>query len=466
MSKSNQLLLVFYGDDFTGSTDALEFMSRAGARSVLFLTPPSSEDLAHFGPLDAIGIAGMTRSMEPEQMAHTLEPAFKAIEKLRPRHVHYKVCSTFDSSPEIGNIGTAIAIGQRVFNTRFTPILVAAPDLGRYSAFGNLFARMGIGSQGEIHRLDRHPSMSQHPVTPAHESDLREHLNQQLTAKIGLIDLIDLEKKTNEIFDKITNLKENGCSVLFFDALYDYHLKTLGEIFDMLSHIACPLFSVGSSGIEKTLGDFWNANGLLSSATQWEQPSECTPLLVLSGSMSPVTAAQIDWAVENGFEEIGISPMAIRSDEDADKAIREYQEIIVDYLRKGKSVIVHTSKGPGDTRVAELKHFFNNLGWNHTKIRHETPKRFGKILGLAARKALDKVPIRRLVIAGGDTSSYIARELGITAVRMIAPLTTGAPLCRAYAPNSPVGGMEVNLKGGQVGAIDYFGTLQKGTLDE
>ena len=46
---------------------------------------------------------------------------------------------------------------------------------------------------------------------------------------------------------------------------------------------------------------------------------------------------------------------------------------------------------------------------------------------------------------------------------MLAPLAPGAPLCRAYAPGSPADRLEVNFKGGQVGAPDYFGAAARGT---
>ncbi len=51
---------------------------------------------------------------------------------------------------------------------------------------------MGIGSNGKIFRLDRHPSMSKHPVTPADESDLRLHLSKQTSKKTGLIDILQV----------------------------------------------------------------------------------------------------------------------------------------------------------------------------------------------------------------------------------------------------------------------------------
>ena len=189
----NKLLLAFYGDDFTGSTDALEFLSKAGAKTVLFIKPPTVEQLNRYENLDAIGVAGMTRSMSPALMEKELRPSFAALKELGARHVHYKVCSTFDSSPATGSIGKAIDIGAEIFPSVFIPLLVAAPALGRYCVFGNLFARMGIGSKGNIYRLDRHPSMSKHPVTPSDESDLRIHLAKQTAKKIGLADILQVE---------------------------------------------------------------------------------------------------------------------------------------------------------------------------------------------------------------------------------------------------------------------------------
>src|SRR5690606_19939609 len=104
------------------------------------------------------------------------------------------------------------------------------------------------------------------------------------------------------------------------------------------------------------------------------------------------------------------------------------------------------------------------LEWDVSKRKRELPKRFGELLGQIAIAVIQQIPIKRLIIAGGDTSSYTARTMGIRAVQMIAPLVKGAPLCRVYANGAPVDGMQINLKGGQLGERDYFVALQNGTL--
>lgn len=461
MQKTKEILLAFYGDDFTGSTDALEFLTRAGARTVLFLDNPTEEQLIKYKDLDAVGVAGMTRAMTPEKMEMTLREAFAAIAKLRPRHVHYKVCSTFDSSPRIGNIGTAISVGNHIFPHSFTPLLVAAPNLGRYSAFGNLYARMGIGSQGDIFRLDRHPSMSNHPTTPAEESDLRLHLAKQTDQSMGLIDLTDLEKPVEAIGEKIASEVRAGKELIFVDAMYEHQMATIGKVLDSYGKKERPFFSVGSSGIEKALGDHWSNEGILQQRNEWQELRECSPMLVLSGSCSPVTAEQIRWAVDAGFEEVAVELSGL-TEEELRQRIAQHAREVSALLGQGKSVILHTCIGPDDLRLSESKALFQRLKLDDWARRIKTTAVLGRVLGESARLALEENPVKRLVIAGGDTSGVVARQLGIQAVEMIAPVFTGAPMCRAYAPGSPVDGIEVNLKGGQVGDPTYFCALKQG----
>jgi 3-oxoisoapionate kinase len=448
---NHNLLLAFYGDDFTGSTDALEFLSRAGAKTVLFIEPPTREQLSRYEELDAIGVAGMTRAMRPTEMEAELRPAFKALRQLGAKHVHYKVCSTFDSSPTVGSIGKAIDVGAEIFDAPFIPLLVAAPALGRYCVFGNLFARMGIGSKGEIFRLDRHPSMSKHPVTPADESDLRLHLAKQTSKKIGLIDILQVQQ-AEHLKSRLDEAIDNKAEIVLFDGLYEEQLIKIGQAIDEYATSDKPLFSVGSSGIEMALGLHWKQQGKLHPKEEWQEAGKAEAILVVSGSCSPVTSKQIKWALENGFEQVPLDTVAIAQNEDYD--LMCYSNKVIELLNEGRSVIVHTSLDNDDARVKASNDVLANA--------KSTSELFGTALGRIVREVVPKTNIKRIVIAGGDTSSYAARAMGIEAVEMIAPLSPGAPLCKAYAPNSPIDGLEVNFKGGQVGAEDYFGVVLNG----
>jgi uncharacterized protein YgbK (DUF1537 family) len=413
------LQLAYFADDFTGSTDALESLAIAGLRTRLFLNPPT---VAQCAGLDAVGVAGLTRSLEPDAMAAELRPAFTALRELGPRHVHYKICSTFDSSPTVGSIGRAIDIGAEIFPGRAVPLLVAAPALGRYCVFGELYARYGIGSGGAIHRLDRHPAISRHPVTPMTEADLRLHLSRQTRKRIGLMSVTDLERSPAESAAVFEALIAAGSEVVLFDALNDTHLRRAGMLFDGLVRNG-PLFSVGSSGIEAALTLHWAS----PKKTDWPALAPAQPLLVVSGSCSPVTIGQIDWALANGF-------VGIKFDGETSTGAA------VTALKSGKSVVVYTNRGEAGAPIPASV--------------------LGVQLGRLAREAVTQTGLKRLIVAGGDTSSYAGRALGIESLEMLAPLAPGAPLCRAAAPGSPVDGIEINFKGGQVGAPDYFGTVR------
>ncbi len=429
MSNNKKILLAFYGDDFTGSTDALEFICRAGAKAILFIEPPTAEQLQSYPGLDAFGVAGKTRALHPGEMENILLPAFEKMKATGAKHMHYKVCSTFDSSPTIGSIGKAIDCGAMVFNNTTIPVLGGMPALGRFCVFGNLFAKMGIGSEGKIYRLDRHPSMSKHPVTPADESDLRLHLGKQTHKKIGLIDIIQLKQPVEEIVcDE---------AVVLIDALSETHLLKTGAWLDAQANTA-QLFSVGSSGIEMALGKYWNEKKVLVPVSEWQHPGKVNPLLVVSGSCSPVTAMQIAYAKANGFEEVVIDAIKICNDDVVEESILNK---VNELLQQQKNVIVHT----GERQTQNL-----------------SSQKLGTALGAIARAATEEGLVKRIVIAGGDTSSYAARAMEIEAVEMVAPIVIGAPLCKIISKNKMMNGIEVNFKGGQVGSENYFEVLLNG----
>jgi uncharacterized protein YgbK (DUF1537 family) len=438
VKNKKNILLAFYGDDLTGSTDALEFICRAGAKAVLFLESPSQEELIKYEGLQAYGIAGLTRSLSPEIIEQLLMPAFETMKETGALHIHYKVCSTFDSSPLIGSIGKAIDCGGKVFNNKIIPVLGGMPALGRFCVFGNLFAKMGIGSNGKIYRIDKHPSMSKHPVTPMNEADLRIHLGKQTNKKIGLIDNVHQKAKKKEWLDNITDEE-----VVLLDTMNEDELLKIGEWLNAQQKKHGQLFSVGGSGIEKALGSYWNKSEVLNPAIKWKKIHKAEPLLVISGSCSPVTKNQIEFALAHGFVEIPLEMETLQGESGDGFRIGCSVEEVVSALGQIKSVIIHTG--------------------NISQIEQSTSAHtLGKALGSIAKRICEEIKLERVVVAGGDTSSYAARAMEIDAVEMIAPLVIGAPLCKAYSRNKKINGLEVNFKGGQVGDEKYFEVLKNG----
>lgn len=440
----SRLLLTFYGDDFTGATDALEQLTLAGIRTVLFVEPPTPGQLKSFPGLQAIGVAGKTRSLTPDAMERELKPALLKLKKLGARHVHYKVCSTFDSSPRIGSIGRVMDVAAKIFPAPFIPLLVAAPALVRYTIFGQHFARYGIGSNGAIHRLDRHPSISKHPVTPMTEADLRLHLAKQTKKRIALFDILKVALPAKEARVALKQVLADKPEVILFDALTAEHLARIGGLLEEMADAEWPVFSVGSSGVEAALAAQWTTKRL---ARTLAPPVK--QILVGSGSCSPVTSGQIAWALKHGFAEVSLSAFSLLDARRGTNEIQRAASATAELLRLGRSVIVHTTKGDANRRVT-------------AGLKGRTAAILGVALGKVLRGAVKHSSVRRICIAGGDTSSYAARTLGIEALEMIAPLTPGGPLCRAHAPGSSLNGREVVFKGGQVGGEDYFEIVKNG----
>ena len=421
--------LAFYGDDFSGSSDVLEVLARAGVRTRLYLDPPGAVEPG----LEAVGVAGVSRSLPTGQLDGVLRPALQALRKLGPKQVHYKVCSTFDSSAAVGSIGRAIDVGADVFGADRVPVVVGAPHLGRYVAFGNLFARSG--QDRPVDRLDRHPTMSRHPVTPMREADLRLVLAEQTNRPVELIDAPTLDRWRTGGGGELPG------KVVLFDTMSEDHLASIGEAVWRLGESDRSAFAVGSSGLHAALVAHWRAKGELPDRPTFGA-GPVDRIVAVCGSCSPVTARQIDWAAANGFHEVPLDPAGWLAGGDSASVAAE----VLEKLAVG-SVIVHAARGPDDPRV---------------RAAADTGPRLGRFLANVLARVLADGRVRRVAVAGGDTSGYVARGLGIQAFEMAAPIAPGSPLCRMIAPGSAADGREVIFKGGQVGKADFFGLVRAG----
>ncbi|MEZ5741446.1 MAG: 3-oxo-isoapionate kinase OiaK [Burkholderiaceae bacterium] len=444
------LLLAFYGDDFTGSTDAMEAMTAAGVPTVLFLDTPGPEALIRFAHVRCVGVAGSSRGRPPGWMDTELPKVFAALARLGAPILHYKVCSTFDSSPTIGSIGRAIDIGVAQMPGTWSPTIVGAPRLRRYQVFGNLFAAVdGVG-----YRLDRHPTMSHHPVTPMHEADLRMHLAEQTARPIELIDMVQL--RSGKAADRLGALRRSTVPVVMIDVLDDETLCEAGRL--VWQQRGPGLFSASSSGLSYALTAHWRGAGLLPPEPSLPVAAPVPMIAAVSGSCSPVTAAQIRWARDNGFvaERLDL-PRALAIDSRA-KEIGRIVALACGALQRGTSVVVFSAEGPDDPSVQRFDTIARDAGLTRT----EAARLVGAALAEVMRQVLDAVDLQRVVVAGGDSSGEVAGALDIEALTVIAGLSPGAPLCRAWSANERRDGLQIVLKGGQMGEAAFFGTARDG----
>ena len=303
-----------------------------------------------FGSIDFqldLGIAGAARAMAPDAMRVELTGVGQFFRQIAPTVLHYKVCSTFDSAPHVGNIACAIQTLHPSVDNRWVPILGGQPSLGRYCAFSNLFAAAGTG--GAVYRIDRHPTMHRHPVTPMAEADLRVHLAQQglqgITALHYPLFEADTGPNAATLRTALGTLLDNGPADLpdlpFVPTLLDLtsadQLASVGRLLWQQAQRA-RLLAVGPSSVAQALIAHWGAHA--SHPTPALAPST-GPVFAWAGSLSPITAAQVQAATS--YQRIPVDAHRLAHDTDYAQST---QRAICAGLQQGHHVLAYT--GPAD----------------------------------------------------------------------------------------------------------------------
>lgn len=409
----------WYGDDFTGSTDTLATLAERGFRAQLFLRQPNEAQIAAAGSLDAIGIAGASRAMTPEAIAIELTEIGRFFAGQGVGLMHYKCCSTFDSAPHIGSIGVAVAALKPFFPNPLVPILGGQPNLGRFCLFGNLFA---AGGDGAVHRIDRHPTMSRHPVTPMAEADLRRHLAAQGVDDIGLV---DYRAYAGGSIAQAALPSEKPA--ILFDVASEADLAAIGGLL-ATSLGNAPMLAVGASSIARAFAA-GHGKAVASVPTTDEKRRKTGPVLVLVGSLSPVTRAQVEAA--RGYAMLPVDAGRLLAYQ---SYAAELHSAALSRLAQGDVMLV-TEKPVGTPAAAGA---------------------VAEATGALLAAIIAEVQLSRLVVAGGDTSTMAIRALPLWGLSYRGPCVPGAPLCRAHSDDESLDGLDIVLKGGQMGPPGFF----------
>lgn len=445
------LLLAGYGDDFTGSAAVMEVLSFAGLPTALFLDLPSQAQLARFDGLRAYVVAGTARSHGPDWMDAHLPRIFAGLAQSGAPIVHYKVCSTLDSAPRMGSIGRAVDLALQHMVSPWVPVLLAAPAIRRFQSFGNLFA----AGPGGVYRLDRHPVMARHPVTPMDEADVAAHLRRQTDIPVGVL---DLEGLRDDPIGRLEALRTGGTRLVCLDTIDAEHLQTCGAL--IWGARGTGVFCVGSQGIEYALVAHWQRSGVLPVKDPPAGIGRARGMLAVSGSVSSVTAAQIDWAERNSFAIIRLDAAAVL-DGASDAAEQAAISACETALTEGRDPLVCTARGPDDPAVAHTRAMRHRLGLDDEMAN----ARIGAALGRILAQVVRQTGLRRAVISGGDTSGHAMRQCAIHALTALTPTIPGAAILQAHSEDPAFDGLEIALKGGQMGAEDYFGHVRDGGGD-
>ncbi len=409
---------VFIGDDFTGASDTLATLAERGARARLFLDAPEESETAG---LDAVGIATDLRARSPEEATLRLNLLAQAMHGLAPRYIHYKVCSTFDSAPHVGSIGAAVLALEAAFAPSRTIVLGGQPSLGRYCVFGTLFAR---APDGKTYRIDRHPIMSRHPVTPMDEANLRIHLRRQGLDKIDLISRSQLQSASNEVAETI---RLSGRVLI--DGLDLTDMERIGEILRRIDTEAAPLLLIGASSVAEALYPPSDATPLQSATKRADGPR-----LAVAGSRSSATAAQV--AAATSYKCLPLHRDHLEAGQS------RFAKSCAELLASGRNVLIHL-RPDLDYGLASAA--------------------LSERLAALTATIVQLQQVAAIAVAGGDTSSAVVKRLGFRSLSFVERAGAGVAVCRGDAAGCDVDGTLLLLKGGQVGDV---GMLERFATDK
>jgi 3-dehydrotetronate 4-kinase len=405
-------------DDFTGATDLANMLVRGGMRTVQLLGVPAGDDPVP--DVDAVVVALKSRTIAPAEAVSQSLASLRWLRAAGASQIFFKYCSTFDSTDE-GNIGPVIDALMDALGADFTIACSAFPETGRTIFKGHLFV-------GDQLLSDTH--MRHHPLTPMTDSDLVAVLGRQTDRGVGLIQHHQIEQGVAAIGSAMNALKADGQSIAIVDAVDDAQLFVIGEALAGLKLIT------GGSGIALGLPANYRKDGLLGENPAAHQvPSVTGSAMVLSGSCSAATLGQVAEFAKNR-PTLPLDPLAIAADPGVvDRAIDWAKRNLVD-----GPALIHASAPPDSVKAVQDK-----LGRNEA----------GDLVEQAMAKiadALVEAGVRRLVVAGGETSGAVVGALGVKGLLIGAQIDPGVPGTVTMGENP----MALALKSGNFGAPDFF----------
>lgn len=388
-------------DDFTGASDIALTLAEAGMNVAQFVGVPSGS----CDPALEAGVVALKSRTAPVDAAVTASvAACKWLVGQGAEQIILKVCSTFDSTAD-GNIGPVLDALTEHLQAGSVIVCPAFPENGRSVYQGHLFV---------ADRLLNESGMEDHPLTPMKDADLRRVLAAQSKRDVGHIPAVTVLNGAEAIAQAL-----GPAAHLITDAITDKDLIEIGR-----AAKGGKLFC-GGSGIALGLP----ANfGFTPAQPKWS--AVVGPGVVFSGSCSHVTREQV----------AAYAKIAPTYQIKADRAIAggyDVDEISTWVLAQDLPPLVYSSADPAAVRAAQDKH-----GASAAAEAIE-------LLFSQLAPALVAAGVRRLVVAGGETSGAVVTSLSAQTLTIGPRAAAGVPLVCA-------GDVALALKSGNFGDLDFF----------
>lgn len=419
------MILGCIADDFTGATDLASMLVKGGMRAVQTIGVPD-------GPppdVDAVVVALKSRTIAPADAVAQSLAAQAWLAANGCKRFYFKYCSTFDSTPQ-GNIGPVTDALMEVLGADFTVATPAFPENGRTIFRGYLFV-------GDVPLSES--GMKDHPLTPMTDANLVRVLQAQTRRKVGLVKYDVLARGAAAVRERIVQLRNGGVSIAIVDALSESDLDCLAEACGDL-----PLVTAGS-GLGLGIAEWHRREGRLGRAsTAAALPPVSGHAAVLSGSCSTATNAQVaEWM--KARPALRIDPLRLaRGDAVVGEALQWAQPLLA-----AGPVLIYATSTPEEVKAVQAE-----LGVEQAGSLIENAM-------AAIATGLIDAGVRKLVVAGGETSGAVVNALGVKTLRIGPQIDPGVPWTASLdaAPRGESGrpdALALALKSGNFGAVDFF----------
>ena len=418
------LALGCIADDYTGASDLANTLTKAGLRTVQTIGVPAT-DLV-LPDVDAVVVSLKSRSIAAAEAVAWARAAERWLRDRGADHVLFKICSTFDST-EAGNIGPVTDALRADAGEGAVLVTPAFPETGRTVYQGHLF----VGAVP----LDESP-LKDHPLNPMRDADLVRVLGRQSRSAVGLIDLATVAAGAEAVRARLADLAAAGVGAAIADAVFERDLEALGRA------ALGQRLSVGASGLGLGLARALTASGRVRPPVDPGSSALGTPVgglaACLAGSCSQATLAQVAAA--------GAIMPVLRLDPDrlvADGAAAAEEAVrwAAERLPQG-AVLIASSTAPDQVAAVQARHGQAAAG-----------RAIEQAIAMVAA-GLVRHGVRRLVVAGGETSGAVVDRLGIPAFLVGPEIAAGVPVLRTAGGQD--GAMLVALKSGNFGGVGFF----------
>ena len=411
------IVLGAIADDFTGATDLAGTWVKEGVKTVQTVGVPGGG--TDIGDAEAVVVALKSRTAPVgEAVSQSLE-ALHWLCEAGARQVVFKYCSTFDSTGK-GNIGPVADALADALDADFALVCPAVPTNGRTVYRGYLYV-------GDM-LLSESP-MKDHPLTPMRDSSLVRLMAAQSQGRVGLVPLQDVSAGVEYIRSRIAALKADGVRYGVIDAVADAELRLIGAAASDHKLVT------GGSGIGMGLPENFRRSGLLSAGSPPALPETAGREVVLAGSCSAATRAQIA-AVKGLWPARKLDPDGLAA------GSGEVEDAIAWALARpaDEPILVYASAGPEEVSAVQARYGVEQAGRMFESA-------FERIAAALAGNGFS-----RFVVAGGETAGAVVSALGVTVLRIGPEIAPGVPWTEAAGDRPLV----LALKSGNFGSKTFF----------